>query len=76
VTTLRRLVPRSRTLRLRPFERTLRHGTVLEITVTRGSTVGKFTRLRFQAGSPPRRTDRCVAPGTGRRATCAALGAG
>jgi hypothetical protein len=72
---LRRTIPRSRTLRLRQFERTMRRGTVLEITVTHGARIGKFTRLRFVSGAPPKRTDTCVAPRTGRRATCAALGA-
>jgi hypothetical protein len=55
--------PASPPARLRMLERFLPAGTVLQIRVTAGATVGKYTSFRILAHHPPRRTDRCLLPG-------------
>jgi hypothetical protein len=60
------------TVRLRRFERRLRAGTILEIRVTRGETVGKYTRLRVTTGRAPARIDRCLLPGRSAPVRCGA----
>ncbi|HEY6760120.1 MAG TPA: hypothetical protein VI318_11535, partial [Baekduia sp.] len=49
--------------RLRTLERFFRTGTVLQIRVTAGRTIGKYTSFRILANRPPRRVDRCLLPG-------------
>jgi hypothetical protein len=48
----------------------LRPGTIIEIRVTKRGRIGKFTRFRVRAGKPPRRTDRCLPPGSKRPVRC------
>jgi hypothetical protein len=50
-------------VRLRRFERELRAGTRLEITVTKPGYIGKWTTIVIRRGAVPRRRDRCVYPG-------------
>jgi hypothetical protein len=53
-------------VRVRPFERRLRGGTVLSIYVTKPGFIGKFTRFRFLSNRVPLRVDRCATtPGSG-----------
>jgi len=71
---LRTRIPRGSgvagTLRLRRFEKRLRSGTILQIRVTQGDLVGKYTRLRIATGRAPVRTDRCLAPGSSKPVAC------
>lgn len=62
-------VHRART-RVRAAERLMPPGVVLEVLVSRGDSIGKFTRLRFRDDRPPRRADGCVWPGTTKMAAC------
>jgi len=48
----------------------LRPGTLIEIRVTKRGEVGKFTRFRIRKGKPPKRTDRCLAPGARHPTRC------
>ena len=59
-------------IRLRRFERELRAGTRLEITVTKSGYVGKWTTIVIRRGKAPRRRDRCVYPGPRDRVPCPA----
>ena len=60
---LRRRVRRP-VLRVERLERRLNAGVRLEIYVRQRNRVGKYTRIRIQAGRrPPLRVDRCVLPG-------------
>jgi hypothetical protein len=43
--------------------RILGPGTVLQVWVTKGNRIGKYTRFRVRRHKPPRRADRCVLPG-------------
>lgn len=61
---------RSRRIRLRRFQRTYRPGAIIEIRVTRGQAIGKFTRIRIRATRPPSRRDLCLVPGTARPSRC------
>jgi len=58
-----RRVARKRVLRLRPYERPLRAGTMLEIRVLSGARIGKYTRILIRQGKSPARRDACVWPG-------------
>jgi PKD domain len=50
-------------VRFRVFQRSLRAGTVLTVRVSRGDSIGKYTRFQIRAGKAPRRRDRCLRPG-------------
>jgi PKD repeat protein len=66
-----RALPPTRVLRVRPVERRLlRPGTVLRLYVTRGDSVGKFTRFRIRKRKSPSRADLCVVPGSSRPVAC------
>jgi hypothetical protein len=57
--------------RVRAFERSLRSGTVLSVSITRHGYVGKKTVFEIRRGRSPLRIDSCLAPGTtARRTTC------
>ena len=62
---------KSRLTRVGPFERTLRSGTVLTVSVTRKGYVGKRTTFYIRRGVAPLRTDRCLAT-NGRTTRCPA----
>jgi hypothetical protein len=55
-----------------PFERRLRAGTRLVITVTKRGYIGKYTLLRLRHGKAPTRVDRCLFPGSSRPQRCPA----
>jgi PKD domain len=57
-------------VRLRPLERRLRVGAVLEVFVTGTRAVGKYTRFVIRRGALPVRLDRCVAPAGRREVPC------
>ena len=61
---------RSRSLRLRRFQRTYAAGATIEIRVTGKDAIGKFTRIRIRASRPPSRRDLCLAPGASRPSRC------
>jgi len=68
---VRRLVRTASSLtRLRPFERRLRAGTRLDITVRERGRIGKWTTIVIRRGARPRRTDRCGEPGRARPTAC------
>jgi hypothetical protein len=48
----------------------LRAGTVITITVRKGRTLGKYTRLRIRRATAPARVDRCVRPGSSKPVPC------
>jgi hypothetical protein len=50
-------------VRFRRFERRMRAGTIVEVSVGRSDAIGKFTRFRIRAGRRPSRADRCLLPG-------------
>lgn len=68
----RRFATTAGVVRLRPFERTLRAGTRLEIRVEQAPFVGKYTLLVMRRDRPPTRTDRCLMPGSSLPAACPA----
>jgi hypothetical protein len=69
---VRRLVPAPGAGRLRPFERDLRAGTRLELTVSKHGYIGKFTVIVIRRNASPWRSDRCLEPGAKRAVRCAA----
>jgi IPT/TIG domain/Immunoglobulin I-set domain/Immunoglobulin domain len=46
----------------RRFERSLRAGAVLEIRISKGGEIGKYTRFTIRRGKPPARVDTCLSP--------------
>ena len=69
---LRRFSEASGVRRLRRFERSLRAGTRLQITVTKPGYVGKVTVIVIRRHATPWRSDRCLVPGATRTVRCAA----
>ena len=67
---LRRFKARAGVKRLRPFERDLRAGTRLEVTVTKPGYIGKVTVIVIRRHAAPRRSDRCLEPGARRAVRC------
>ena len=60
---IRGTIGKRKRLRFRRAQRTFRAGQVLEIRVTGGNRIGKFTRITFRRGRAPRRVDSCLTPG-------------
>lgn len=56
--------------RLRPFERFLPAGTVLQVRVTRAGSIGKYASFVIRARSAPLRRDLCLTPGRAKPAPC------
>jgi hypothetical protein len=52
------------------FERRLQAGTVLQIVVTRGNEVGKYTSFLIRRGRLPVRNDACIEPSNPRPQPC------
>ncbi len=46
----------------RRFERSLQAGAVLEIRISKGGEIGKYTRFTIRRGKPPARVDMCLSP--------------
>jgi hypothetical protein len=67
---MRRFRPAAGVSRLRPFERSLRAGTRLEVTVTKPGYVGKVTVIVIRRHRAPWRSDRCLDPGSTRAVRC------
>jgi hypothetical protein len=68
-----RALPPSRILRVRRLEgELLRPGATLRLFVTRAGAVGKFTRFRILKAKAPRRSDKCLVPGSGTPIPCPA----
>ena len=59
-----------RPIRFRRFERRLRAGVVLSVSVTREGSIGKYTRFAIRRRRAPLRRDRCLAPGARRPTAC------
>jgi hypothetical protein len=53
-----------------PFERDLRAGTRIVITVTRRGYIGKHTVIVVRRGHPPARRDACLFPGSSKPRRC------
>lgn len=53
--------------------RFLRIGMVVEMRVTGGGRIGKFTRFRIRRGVKPARVDRCLVPGKRTPSRCVAV---
>jgi hypothetical protein len=51
---------KSALMRVRPFERSLRAGTVITVSITRSGYIGKRTVFVIRRGQAPRRSDRCL----------------
>lgn len=60
------------TTRIAPFQRRMRAGTKLVITVTKKDRIGKHTTFVIRKGRPPSRVDRCLDPGARKPTRCAA----
>ncbi len=67
----RRFTPAAGVRRLRRFERDLRAGTRLELSITKPGYIGKRTVIVIRRGRAPWRSDRCLAPDTRRVVPCA-----
>jgi hypothetical protein len=52
------------------FQRTLRPGAVLKITVSQSGLIGKYTRFTIRRNRPPSRQDACLSPATGKPMAC------
>jgi PKD repeat protein len=52
------------------FERGLRAGIVLEVRISSGNQIGKYTRLTVRRGKLPQRVDLCLTPGGSKAITC------
>jgi hypothetical protein len=68
---VRRYRPAAGVRRLRRFERELRAGTRLELSLTKRGYIGKYTVIVIRRGAAPWRSDRCLAPATERVVRCA-----
>lgn len=69
----RRRVVKSRTsraTRMKPFQRTFRPNTILEVRVTARGRIGKYVRFRIRKARAPARTDACLVPGSSRPTRC------
>jgi hypothetical protein len=58
------LAQASTRLRVRRLEhRLLRPGATLKVLVTKGNSIGKYTRFTVRRRKPPIRVDKCLTPG-------------
>src|SRR4051794_34958908 len=68
----RRRTVAARLLRVRSLQRTYAPRATIEIRVTQGHRIGKYTRLTTRRGKAPLRIDRCLKPGSTRPVRCPA----
>jgi hypothetical protein len=61
---------RNRYMRVRRFERTLRSGTRITVSVTRPGYIGKRTVIVIRRGAAPKRQDRCLSARRGKVQKC------
>ena len=59
-------------IRIFAFQRRLKAGTRIVITVTRPNRIGKHTTFVIRKGKPPKRVDRCLYPGVKKPTKCVA----
>lgn len=71
----RKLAQATKVWRLERFERELRAGTRLTITISKPGHVAKVTRITIRKGKAPARSDRCRLPGAKRLIRCPKRGA-
>jgi len=68
--TIRVRATRNGVVRLRAFERALRAGTVITVSVSAPNRVGKHMRFTVRRGAAPSRQDRCLATDGKRAIAC------
>src|SRR3954466_4930929 len=68
----RRRTVAGRLLRVRSLQRSYAPRATIEIRVTQGHRIGKYTRLTTRRGKAPLRIDRCLKPGSTRPVRCPA----
>jgi PKD repeat protein len=56
--------------RIRPFERSLRAGSVVTVRVSKGDRIGKLTTFRIRLHNEPARRDMCLKPGDSKGSRC------
>lgn len=59
-------------VRFKRLELSYREGTTIQIRVSQGSLIGKYTRFVVRRGKAPKRQDQCLTPGAKRGSTCPA----
>ena len=67
---LRSIAQASAVFHIQQFERELRAGTKLTITVTRPGYISKVTTITIRKGKSPQRLDRCQLPGQSKLIRC------
>jgi PKD repeat protein len=66
-----KLVSAARKVRIRKLERRLlRAGVTIQIYITKTGTIGKYTSIKIRSGKPPKRSDRCLMPGSTKPVQC------
>jgi Big-like domain-containing protein len=58
------------TVRFKKLELSYREGTTIEIRVSQGTLIGKYTRFVVRRGKAPKRQDQCLKPGAKRGSAC------
>ena len=66
----RRVAETASVTHVHAFERNLRAGVRLTITVSKPGYISKVTTIAIRRGRPPARTDMCLAPGARKPAAC------
>jgi hypothetical protein len=69
---VRRKLKSTRTVHIRPLERSYKAGTKIQVRLTAPSLIGKYVSIRIRGGKPPLRLDRCLRPGRTRPVSCGA----
>ena len=67
---LRSVAQASAVFHIQQFERELRAGTKLRITVTKPGHISKVTTITIRKGKAPARVDRCQIPGESKLIRC------
>ncbi len=57
-------------VRFKRLELSYREGTTIEIRVSQGGLIGKYTRFVVRRGKAPKRQDQCLKPGAKRGSAC------
>lgn len=65
-------IGRKGSLRFKRFELGYRAGAVIEVRVSQGTAIGKYTRFVVRRGKAPQRVDQCLMPGATRGSRCPA----
>ena len=67
---VRKVAKATKVWHMTQFERELRAGTELTITVSKPGYISKVTRITIRKGKAPARSDRCRLPGAKRLTSC------